>query len=119
MVGGWPASLAGLVLVTLGGFWSAGAAEARYCKKDPGNVVIDEVAGQMLALLFLTPTPHILVAGFLLFRLLDILKPYPARRLESLAGAAGIMTDDLIAGLYSNLILQALCRLAPEWLGRL
>jgi phosphatidylglycerophosphatase A len=118
VAGGWASALAGLVVVTIAGFWSAGAAESHYGKKDPGHVVIDEVSGQMLALLFLPPTTGILVGGFLLFRLLDILKPYPARRLESLAGAAGIMSDDLIAGLYSNLLLQLLLRIIPGWWGQ-
>lgn len=119
VAGGWAAALSGLVVVTLAGFWSAGAAESHYGKKDPGHVVIDEVAGQMLTLLLLPLTPAILVSGFLLFRLLDILKPYPARRLESLAGATGIMIDDLIAGLYANLLLQLLWRLVPGWWGQL
>jgi phosphatidylglycerophosphatase A len=119
VAGGWQAALTGFIIVTVAGFWSAGAAEARYGKKDPGHVVIDEVSGQMLALLFLPVAPAVLIGGFLLFRLLDILKPYPARRLESLEGAAGIMSDDLIAGLYANLLLQLLWRLVPLWWGRL
>ncbi len=118
VAGGGAAALAGLVVVTIAGFWSAGSAESHYGSKDPRHVVVDEVSGQMLALIFLPPTPAILVGGFLLFRLLDILKPYPARRLESLSGAAGIMSDDLIAGLYSNLLLQLLLRLAPGWWGQ-
>jgi phosphatidylglycerophosphatase A len=116
-VAGWPATLAGLVVVTMLGFWSAGAAEQRWGEKDPGVVVIDEVAGQMLTLALLPPTPQILLAGFLLFRLLDILKPFPARRLEKLPGGTGIMADDLAAGLYGNLILRAVILLAPGWMG--
>jgi phosphatidylglycerophosphatase A len=116
-VAGWPATLCCFLAVTLLGFWSAGEVERRYGEKDPGVVVIDEVSGQMLTLLFLAPTTQTLVAGFLLFRLLDILKPFPGRRLEKLAGASGIMADDLVAGLYGNLILRALALLAPGWMG--
>jgi phosphatidylglycerophosphatase A len=115
--GGWLPALLGLVVVTALGFWSAGAGEERYGEKDPGVVVIDEVAGQMLTLLWLGTTWQILLAGFLLFRLLDIIKPFPARRLEKLPGGSGIMADDLMVGLYGNLILRAIALLAPGWLG--
>ena len=106
--GGDAAVLAGFGAVTLLGFWAAADPERRFGAPDPGCVVIDEVAGQMLSLLLLAPTAPSLVAGFLLFRLADIAKPPPARRLESLAGSSGIMTDDLLAGLYANLALRAL-----------
>ncbi len=76
-------------------------------------IVIDEFAGQFLALLALPPTWPVLLAGFVLFRLFDIMKPPPARRLEALPGATGIMADDLLAGLYANLLLQLAIRLAP------
>jgi phosphatidylglycerophosphatase A len=115
--GGWLPSLAGLAVVTLLGFWSAGAGENHCGEKDPGVVVIDEVAGQMLTLIFLAPTWPVLVAGFLLFRLLDIIKPFPARRLEKLPGGSGIMADDLMVGMYGNLILHAIALVAPGWLG--
>ncbi|MFB3147445.1 MAG: phosphatidylglycerophosphatase A, partial [Thermodesulfobacteriota bacterium] len=58
---------------------------------------------------------QVLVAGFVFFRLFDILKPPPARRLEALPGATGIMADDLVAGLYANLLLQVAVRLVPGW----
>jgi phosphatidylglycerophosphatase A len=117
VAGGWIATLAGLASVTLLGFWSAGAGEEQCGEKDPGLVVIDEIAGQMLTLLFFAPTWHILVWGFLLFRLLDILKPFPARRLENLAGGAGIMADDLMVAVYGNLIMHAIAWVAPGWMG--
>ena len=115
--GGWPAALAALIVVTGAGLWSAGAAEQYFGYTDPGSVVIDEVAGQILALLFFAPTPRILISGFLLFRLMDVIKPFPANRLESLHGGLGIMADDLVAAVYANLILWLLAWLAPEWLG--
>jgi phosphatidylglycerophosphatase A len=105
-----PLAFAGLVLV---GFWSAAAAARRLGQKDPGAVVIDEFAGQFLALLALPHSWPVLAAGFVLFRLFDIVKPPPARRFEALPGATGIMTDDLVAGLYANLLLQLAVRLAP------
>lgn len=99
--------------LVLAGFWSAAEAARRLGQKDPGAVVIDEFAGQFLALLALPHSWPVLAAGFLLFRLFDIVKPPPARRLEALPGAAGIMADDLVAGLYANLLLQLAVRLAP------
>jgi phosphatidylglycerophosphatase A len=109
---GWlPA--AGFAVILAAGFWSAGAAARQLGKDDPGAVVIDEFAGQFLTLLALPHSWPVLIAGFLLFRLFDISKPPPARQLEKLHGAAGIMTDDLVAGLYANLLLQFAVRLAP------
>jgi len=106
--GGHVAVLAGFAAVTLLGLWSAADAERRFGRPDPGCVVVDEVAGQMLSLLVLAPTTATLVAGFLLFRLLDIVKPFPADRLESLPGSSGIMADDLLVGIYVNLVLRGL-----------
>jgi phosphatidylglycerophosphatase A len=82
--------------------------------KDPGKVVIDEVAGQLIALL---PIPGrvwrladftTVIAAFILFRFFDIVKPYPARKMESLHGGLGIMADDLIAGVYAAIIVALL-----------
>jgi len=101
------------VALLLAGFWSATSAARSLGRKDPGAIVIDEFAGQFLALLALPVSWPVLAAGFVLFRLFDIIKPPPARRLEALPGAAGIMADDLVAGLYANLLLQVAVRLAP------
>jgi phosphatidylglycerophosphatase A len=116
-VAGPLAAFAGLLLVTALGFWSAAAGEQHFARRDPGHVVVDEVAGQMLTLTLLPLSAGSIAAGFLLFRLLDILKPFPARRLEALPGASGIMSDDLMAGFYANLILQLLVRWSPWLLG--
>lgn len=75
-------------------------------KKDPGFVVIDEVAGQMIALIGVPAHWKYLVAGFILFRSFDILKPFPLRRLEALPEGTGIMMDDVGAGLYALALLQ-------------
>jgi len=114
--GGTPATVVGTIFVTILGFWTAGVGETHFGGKDPGAVVIDEVAGQMLTLLFLPPTWKTLAIGFFLFRLLDVLKPFPARRLESLGGGTGIMVDDLVVAIYANLLLQAVRWFAPQWL---
>ncbi len=105
-LGGPWLALAGAGVVIVIGLWSAGAAEPHFGRKDPGPVVIDEIAGQMLALAFFAPCLASAAAGFVLFRVLDVIKPWPCRSLERLPGAWGIMTDDLVAGLYANLLLH-------------
>ena len=107
---GWPVALAGTLVVTLVGIWAADRAARSWGQTDPGRVVIDEIAGQMVTLLFLPITPWTLIAGFLLFRLFDIVKPPPARQFEKLHGGVGIMADDLMAGVYANLVLQLVLR---------
>ena len=102
-----------ITLVTWVGIWAASRSEKVLSRKDPGIVVIDEVAGQLLTFL-LIPIPAslwIIVTGFLLFRAFDIVKPYPARRFESLHGGLGIMADDLVAGAYAGMILALLAQL--------
>lgn len=96
------------LVVTLIGVWAATRVERLQGRKDPGKVVIDEVAGQLITFLF-TPfvSPRwLIVVGFFLFRLFDIWKPYPIRRLESLESGLGIMADDVLAGLYAATVLS-------------
>ena len=89
------------------GVWSAGLAEQHFRGTDPGPVVIDEVMG-MLVTLFLNPVGWGGAAlAFFLFRAFDVLKPYPANRLERLHGGLGIMADDFMAAVYANLVLRA------------
>jgi phosphatidylglycerophosphatase A len=101
------AAITGLLFAV--GVWSAGKAEKVFGRVDPGQVVIDEVAGQILTFV---ATPRLtwigLIAGFLLFRGFDIVKPFPARRAERFPGGWGIMLDDLVAGLYSMMALVIL-----------
>jgi phosphatidylglycerophosphatase A len=88
------------------GSWSAGAAERHFGRSDPGQVVIDEVAG-MLVTLFLNPVGWLgAIGAFVLFRIADIIKPFPANRLERLPGGIGVMADDLMAAVYANLALR-------------
>ena len=99
------AQLVLITLITLVGIWAASQTERLLQRKDPGKVVIDEVAGQLIALLPLVPRLDSgwvsILTAFLLFRLFDIVKPYPARRLEGLESGLGIMADDIVAGAYA------------------
>jgi phosphatidylglycerophosphatase A len=100
--------IAVLVAVTAVGVVAASAAESHYQRHDPGLVVIDEVAGLLLTLLAVPVGLTGAVVGFLVFRLFDIIKPFPARQAERLPGGWGIMMDDLVAGLYAQGVLRFL-----------
>ena len=105
-----------VALICAIGVWAANRVEADSKIVDPSFVVIDEVAGQLITL-FLIPFSWIyLLAGFLLFRAFDILKPFPARRAEELPGGWGIMLDDIFAGIYANLFLQLTVFLVERYL---
>ena len=98
------------------GVWSGTIAERHFEGIDPGPVIIDEVAG-MLITLFLIPVGVTGgVVGFLLFRVFDIVKPFPASRLERLPGGLGVMSDDAMAAVYANLTLRFLWWLSPRWI---
>ena len=103
--------LSAICLITLAGVYASARVSRNLGREDPNVVVIDEVAGQLVAFLFLPVSAVNLVAGFFLFRLFDIWKPYPIRKLESLPNGVGIMADDLLAGVYANVILQIAGRL--------
>ncbi|HEY3187688.1 MAG TPA: phosphatidylglycerophosphatase A [Solirubrobacteraceae bacterium] len=98
-----------LVAVTVLGTWAADAAERALGGKDPGVIVVDEVAGMMLAVLAVPPTAVVIVVAFFLFRVFDVLKPFPANASQRLRGGLGVMVDDLIAGFYA-LVLVILAR---------
>lgn len=101
-------------LGALAGRW----AEKRYGRKDPGEFVLDEVVGYMVAVMWVGfPGWTHLILGFFLFRLTDIVKPWPARRLEKLPGGWGIVVDDLVAGAYALVALIGLRFAFPELLG--
>jgi len=89
-------------------YWSCNRAWRIVLEDDPQWIVIDEVIGLLLALLGLGAGAQELVVGFILFRLFDILKPFPIGWMERLPGAKGILMDDLLAGLFANLCLRAL-----------
>lgn len=95
------------LLITILGIWTAGKVEVLW-GKDSSRVVIDEIAGMCITLLFVPVTFSYLLTGFILFRFFDIVKPLFIRRLEALPGGWGVMADDILAGVYSNIILQVL-----------
>lgn len=92
------------------GIMFAGEAEKIYGKKDARSIVIDETCGMLLALFLVPYDVKAVVLGFIIFRLLDILKPPPARKVEEMAGSLGVMMDDAVSALYTNIILQILVR---------
>jgi phosphatidylglycerophosphatase A len=85
---------------------SATAYSLELKKNDPGRIVIDEAAGQLLVFLSVSPEWTLLAIGFLLFRVFDIFKPFPIRKLEGLPGGWGIMADDVAAALMAKLLLH-------------
>jgi phosphatidylglycerophosphatase A len=97
-----------IVLVFVVGAWSGTIAESHFGRTDPGHVVVDEVMGMFITL-FMNPVGwRGALAAFLLFRAADIVKPYPARRLERLHGGLGVMADDGMAAIYANVALRAI-----------
>jgi len=98
------------IVIIIAGFLVCGSAEKIMQKKDPRYVVIDEVSGMLLSLLFLPYDIRVVIIAFILFRILDTFKPFPAGRIERIKGSLGIMGDDLTAGLYTNIILQVVVR---------
>ena len=116
----WPVTagivfaLACLITAVLGG-----RAEGLAGKKDPGIVVTDEVAGYFVTIAWIgKPEIGYLLAGFFVFRVFDVWKPWPVRRLEAIGGGTGILLDDLAAGVY-GLILLTVVRFATGWSGAL
>jgi phosphatidylglycerophosphatase A len=102
----WPWQLAAVAILSLVVALAAGRVAGKLGLEDPGLVVVDEVAGQWLTLVALPFTPVTALVGFLAFRAMDIVKPWPARDLERLHGGWGIMADDLAAGVYAHLLLR-------------
>lgn len=93
-------------IVIIAGIYSSGEAEKLLGRKDSGHIVIDEFAGYLISTAFLPQTPFYIISSFILFRAFDITKPPPIRRIQDLPGGWGIMVDDILAGVYTNLILQ-------------
>jgi len=105
--------LAATALLFMVGVWASTLVAERVGRKDPGIVVVDEVVGIWVTLAFMPFTPTSVVAGFLLFRLFDVVKPWPARQLEDLPKGLGIMADDLMAAIYANLALRVVALVLP------
>lgn len=102
----WPGGVLGLAGLLAVGTLAAQLVEADW-GKDSSRVVIDEVAGMWLTLLFIPLTGPRLLVGLVLFRFFDIVKPFYIRKMELLPGGLGVMLDDVLAGIYANLLLQA------------
>jgi phosphatidylglycerophosphatase A len=100
-------------VLVVAGAWSARLAERALGVEDPGPVVIDEVLGMLVSLLFLPGTWPVIVAAFIAFRVFDVVKPWPAGRLEDVPGGWGVMADDVMAGVYANLTIQILLWARP------
>jgi phosphatidylglycerophosphatase A len=94
--------------VTLVGLWASGLVEKRLGTKDPQIVCIDEVAGVLVTWLAAPPTWAGLAVGFVVFRILDQWKPWPARHAEKLAGGPGVMLDDVVAGAWGAAVVLGL-----------
>jgi phosphatidylglycerophosphatase A len=97
------------------GVWAGTIAERYFGGIDPGPIVLDEVVGMLITLAFIPVGLSGALVGFFLFRVFDVLKPFPARRFESLHGGLGVMADDAMAAIYANLSLRAVLWLLPEW----
>ena len=109
--------LAIIILLFAVGVWSANAAERHFGGVDPAPVILDEVVGMLVTLAFLPVNITGAIVGFLLFRLFDVVKPWPANRFEALHGGLGVMADDAMAGVYGNVAMRLLVVALPAgWL---
>jgi phosphatidylglycerophosphatase A len=117
----WPYYLLILIALTFFGIWLSNQATIYFFKKkDSKRIVIDEIIGFLITMFLIIPAEtsfsdiflfrygKFIIVGFLVFRVIDILKPFPLRRLERLPGGWGVMCDDLLAGVYANLVMQAI-----------
>ena len=98
------------------GVWCGTVAEHHFGGIDPGPVVLDEVVGMLITLFLLPVNATGALVGFLVFRVLDVVKPYPSARFEKLPGGLGVMADDGMAAVYGNLVMRGLMFVAPGWL---
>lgn len=102
------AIIAALLIIGLA-IWIANAAAKTLKRKDPGCIVIDEIAGMVVTLIGLPFNLTTVVTGFILFRILDILKPFPIRILDKrVSGGLGIVADDVVAGIFANALMRIL-----------
>lgn len=100
-----------ITIVVIGvSVWAAAETEKIYGRRDPGQIVADEVAGYLVTMILIPPTATYIVVGFFLFRILDILKPPPVRRLEKLPRGWGIVIDDVGAGVYACVLMHLIIR---------
>ncbi len=105
-----------IIIVFWVGAWAATVTERYYGVKDPGVIVIDEVLGMMVTLAFVPVGPWGILLGFLIFRFMDVVKPFPARMMENLPDGFGVIADDFVAGIWGNLLMRLLVFWFPVWL---
>ncbi|HEX6976039.1 MAG TPA: phosphatidylglycerophosphatase A [Vicinamibacterales bacterium] len=98
------------------GVWAGTISERYFGGVDPGPIVMDEVVGMLITLAFIPVGLSGALAGFVLFRIYDVFKPYPAGRFEKLHGGLGVMADDAMAAVYANLTLRLVMWLLPAWI---
>ena len=98
------------------GVWAGTTAERYFGGVDPGPIVLDEVVGMLITLVFIPVGLSGALAGFVLFRIFDVIKPFPANRLEALHGGLGVMADDAMAAVYANISLRLVMWWMPAWI---
>ena len=108
--------LAAILGVFAVGVWAATKTETLLGSTDPGPIVIDEVLGMLITLAWLPLSLTGVLVGFVLFRVYDVIKPYPARRFEDMHGGWGVMLDDAMAGVYGQVTLRLLVWALPAWM---
>ena len=106
--------LTAMLVLAVVGLWSATEAEHHFGGIDPGPVVIDEVVGMLVTLAFVPVNLAGAIVAFVVFRFCDVVKPWPARRLEHLSGGLGVVLDDVMAGVYGNVVMWGLVSLLPD-----
>lgn len=116
LFGGVTAEAVAILATLVLGVWASQVAERLLGGKDPGPVVIDEVAGMLITIAFLDVNVAGALAGFVVFRILDVIKPFPAARLENLPGGLGVMMDDTMAAIYGQGVMRVLVAFFPGWL---
>jgi phosphatidylglycerophosphatase A len=116
MTGSSAIELGAIVVLFTVGVWSANEAEHHFGNVDPGPVVLDEVVGMLITLALLKVNLSGAILGFLVFRVLDVVKPWPSGRFEHLPGGLGVMADDGMAAIYGNALMRLAIYAAPGWL---
>ncbi len=111
--GSVPIEMGVIVVVFAVGLWSGTVAEHHFGGIDPAPVVLDEVLGMLVTLALLPVNAAGAIVGFLVFRVLDVVKPWPSARFEKLPGGLGVMADDVMAAIYGNLVMRGLIALMP------
>jgi phosphatidylglycerophosphatase A len=105
-----------IVVLFAAGIWAGTTAERYFGGIDPGPIVLDEVVGMLITLALIPVGWTGALAGFFLFRFFDVIKPFPAARLEKLHGGLGVMADDAMAAIYANIALRLVIAVSAGWI---